>query len=553
MYSSTTPLFGAARRVISLTRAIFIVLTALTASACNEPGNGASAMATPDPLTIDTYQGQLRGYWANEPRQIRGFKGIPYARPPIGDLRWRPPQAAQNWQGVRQATEPGSACWQPTRVEQFVWSRGAFAPSEDCLYLNLWSAASADDPAPVMVWFHGGAHTAGMGHDRIFDGTRLAEHGVVVVTINYRLGPFGFLAHEALVDESDHDSAGNYGLLDKIAALNWVRDNIAQFGGDPANVTIFGQSAGSQSVCALMASPLARGLFHKAIGQSAACVDAMPSKDEAGLERGSALIEALDGATDLTAMRAATPQQIMQAAETSNWASASRIVTDGWVLPKSPDAIYAAGEQTQVPLLLGYLSNEGYLLFPLNEQLDQEGLRSYTQRIAGDQADALLLNYSNALAVSPGLAQREIATDLFMAYGMHRWATHHERSGQPTYLYFMDHKPPAFRLYVPDNPDLELAEGPRSAGAYHSGDLAYVFANTRLVGVDWQEEDHALSEQIAQYWTNFARTGNPNGAGLPQWPAFGMGNTMVLQESDSHARPDVKREILAAWDQRFSN
>ena len=172
---------------------------------------------------------------------------------------------------------------------------------------------------------------------------------------------------------------------------------------------------------------------------------------------------------------------------------------------------------------------------------------------AGAQADALLLNYSNALAVSPGLAQREIATDLFMAYGMHRWATHHERSGQPTYLYYMDHKPPAFRLYVPDNPDLELAGGPRSAGAYHSGDLAYVFANTRLVGVDWQNEDHALSEQIAQYWTNFARTGNPNGAGLPQWPAFGMRNTMVLQEVGSHVQQDIKREILAAWDQRFSN
>ena len=510
-------------------------------------------MATPDPLTIDTYQGQLRGYWADEPRQIRGFKGIPYARPPIGDLRWRPPQAAQNWQGVRQASEPGPACWQPTRVEQFVWSRGAFAASEDCLYLNVWSTASADDPAPVMVWFHGGAHTAGMGHDRIFDGTRLAEHGVVAVTINYRLGPFGFLAHKALVDESDHDSAGNYGLLDKIAALNWVRDNIAQFGGDPANVTIFGQSAGSQSVCALMASPLARGLFHKAIGQSAACVDATPRKDEAGLERGSALVEALDGATDLTAMRAATPQQIMQAAEASNWASASRIVTDGWVLPKSPDAIYAAGEQTQVPLLLGYLSNEGYLLFPLNEQLDQEGLHAYAERIAGDQADALLINYSDTLAGSPGLAQREISTDLFMAYGMHRWATHHQRSGQPTYLYFMDHKPPAFRLYVPGNPDLELAGGARSAGAYHSGDLAYVFANTRLVGVDWQEEDHALSQQIAQYWTNFARSGDPNGAGLPQWPRFDNHNTMVLNETHSQVRQDIKRDILAIWDQRFSD
>ncbi len=202
--------------------------------------------------------------------------------------RWVAPQAALPWQGVRQATAPGPACWQIMDTEQFVWSRGHFERSEDCLYLNIWTSSEQQNK-PVMVWFHGGSHTSGMGHDTIFDGTNLARQDVVLVSVNYRLGPFGFLAHPALAEESSHNSAGNYGLLDKLAALNWVRDNIAQFGGNPDNVTIFGQSAGSQSVCALMASPLSRGLFHKAIGQSASCTQPIADKDAAGLERGDTL------------------------------------------------------------------------------------------------------------------------------------------------------------------------------------------------------------------------------------------------------------------------
>ncbi len=531
---------------------ISLVLLVAACGADKEADNQAIEGMQKSTLEVTTYQGAVRGTWADEAAGIRRFMGIPYAQAPVGELRWRPPQAPAAWNGVREADQPGAACWQPVNEEQFVWSRGQFQRSEDCLFLNVWSAQTFD-AAPVMVWFHGGAHTAGMGHDRIFDGTNLARRDVVVVTVNYRLGAFGFLAHPALQDESDHGSAGNYGLLDKMAALNWIRDNISQFGGDPDNVTIFGQSAGSQSVCALMASPLAEGLFHKAIGQSAACVNPMPERDPAGLERGARLVDALGTGADLAAMRAAAPEDVLAATEASGWANASRIVTDGWVLPDAADRIYAAGGQARIPLLLGSLSHEGHLLFPLNDSLSEDDLNAYLDRVAGAQAAGIRAHYASP-DLSPGQLQHAVATDLFMAYGMRRWATYQAATGQPTYLYFMDHAPPAFRLYVPDRPDLQLPQGPRSAGAYHSGDLAYVFDNTRTVGHAWQDDDHAFSDLIATYWTNFAKTGDPNGEGLPAWQPYDAGEkaTMLLQENATQTVKGVRREVLDLWDQRFA-
>ncbi len=532
------------------TRITCICLVLLVA-ACGADNENVAPMQT-STLEVTTYQGVLRGAWADEAAGIRRFMGIPYARPPLGELRWRPPQAPAVWDGVRDAGRPGAACWQPVNEEQFVWSRGQFERSEDCLFLNVWSDRALEG-APVMVWFHGGAHTAGMGHDRIFDGTNLARRSVVLVTVNYRLGAFGFLAHPALQEESAHDSAGNYGLLDKMAALNWIRDNIGQFGGNPDNVTIFGQSAGSQSVCALMASPLAEGLFHKAIGQSAACVNPLPERDAAGLERGARLVEALGIDQNPKEMRAASPEAVLAATASSSWANGSRIVTDGWVLPEAADSLYAAGRQAKVPLLLGSLSNEGHLLFPLNDSLSEADLDAYLDRTAGAQAAGLKAQYADA--PSPGQMQHAIATDLFMAYGMRRWAAHQANAGQRAYLYFMDHTPPAFRLYVPDQPDLQLSQGPRSAGAYHSGDLAYVFNNTRNVGHDWLEEDHTFSDVIAGYWTNFAKTGDPNGEGLPAWQPYDSNGkaTLLMKEGATQTVGCVRREILDLWDQRFAD
>ena len=480
--------------------------------------------------TIQTSYGKLQGVGSREDPKIddnmRVFKGIPYAKPPIGELRWRPPQTPDSWSGIKHANEFSKSCIQPTNTSTFVWTRGDFETSEDCLYLNIWSAKSANK-SPVMVWFHGGAHTSGQGHSDIFDGTRLAEQGIVLITINYRLGALGFLAHPWLADESENSSAGNYGLLDKIAALNWVKENIEQFGGDADNVTIFGQSAGSQSVCSLMASPLAKGLFHKAIGQSAGCVGPAPKRDINGQARGQELVKEL-GASNLNALRQLGANQVLETSEKTGWANASRIVIDGWVLPEPQIETFRAGKQAQVPLLLGSLADEGFELFPVNEALTEEQLKEYLTKIVGDESEAMLTAYS-AEFTTPGLIQHAVATDMFMAFGMRRWAEYSDISNNDTWLYFMDHVPPSFHLYWPENPVLELKGGPRSGGAYHSGDLAFVFGNTHKVGLDWGEDDHKLSQNMVEYWTNFARSGNPNGADLPEWKKFSRDSYNTLR------------------------
>ena len=492
---------------------------------------------------VTTQSGDLLGVRVND--QIELFRGIPYARPPVGELRWKPPQAPEAWQTVRHASEFSASCIQPTNSSGYVWRRGEFSISEDCLYLNVWTQSSRQSN-PVMVWFHGGAHTSGQGHAAIFDGTRLAEEGVVVVTINYRLGAFGFLAHPWLSDESDHDSSGNYGLLDKIAALNWVRDNIAQFGGDPDNVTIFGQSAGSQSVCSLTTSPLSRGLFHKAIGQSAACVGPAPKSDVAGLERGGRLVDALQ-VTSLGELRNVSPGEILGATESSGWAAGSRIVIDGWVLPEPHIDTFRKGQQAQVPLMVGCLADEGVNLFPVNETLTDSELDGYLDRTLGSMAKAVKAAYASGSEQTPGQVQHAIATDLFMAFAMRRWAEYQAETGQPTYLYFMDHIPPAFHLYMPESPQLDLPGGPRQA-AYHSGDLAFVFGNVGKVGVNWNDEDRALSNLMVQYWTNFAKYGDPNSTEptrLPVWQAFDNDQFSTLRLNTSPASvPGIRRDRL---------
>ncbi len=497
-------------------------------------------MADTDPV-IRTFQGHLRGAAVDG---VAVFKGIPYAQPPVGDLRWRPPASPRPWQGERSATAFAAACVQPQHSSTFVWRRAAFAVDEDCLYLNLWAPADAAD-APVMVWFHGGAHTSGMGHSTIFDGTNLAQRGVVVVTVNYRLGPLGFLAHPWLARESAQDSAGNYGLLDKIAALNWVRDNIEAFGGNPRNVTIFGQSAGSQSVCALMASPLAEGLFHKAIGQSAAWMEPSAGRDADGRQRGAKLVDALDGIDNLEALRAVPAETLLATAAATGWEAGSRLVVDGWVVPRLPAETFAAGQQHRVPLLLGSLANEGIELIPRNDTLTEAAWDTMLERLA--PADPSALRAAFADAGTPGQRQHALLTERFMAFGMRRWAEYHVRAGAPAYLYFMDHVPPAFHLYMPENPELELPDGPRSAGAYHSGDLAYVFDNTRRVGLHWDAGDHTLAGLMADYWTGFARSGDPNGNGRPAWPAFEPGTFTTLRLNTAPAATaGVRRARLDA-------
>ena len=494
-----------------------------------------------------TQSGEVVGVASPFDPEITVYRGIPYAAPPVGERRWQPPRSAESWQQTLEASRFAASCYQPRHTSTFVWRREDFEVSEDCLYLNVWAPLNGAK-LPVMVWFHGGSHSSGQGHSLIFDGTTLASQGVVLITINYRLGPFGFLAHPWLAEESAHGSAGNYGLLDKIAALEWVGANAEAFGGDPQNITIFGQSAGSQSVCSLMASPLADGLFHKAIGQSAGCAHTSPlnaaaSRDANGHQRGERLVDAL-GVTDVDALRAADPEALLAASTASAWENESRITLDGWVLPEAQQTVFAQGRQAPVPLLLGYMADEGMELLPKNEALTMGELEAFAAAIAGDKGKALINAYATEDAI-PGDLQFAMTTDWVMAFGMRRWAEYQARLGQPTYLYYVDHVPPAFHIYMPENPDLPLPGGPRSGGAYHSGDLALVFGTTDKVGLDWIDKDHQVSRQMVRYWTNFAKTGDPNGEDLTMWPRFdgASQNTLVISPV-SHSEPGVDRERL---------
>ncbi|MBD94567.1 MAG: carboxylesterase [Acidobacteria bacterium] len=505
------------------------IITMVTACGGQTETSDEPAEMAVEPMA-QTVAGELEGAWADEAAGVSVFRGIAFATPPVGDLRWRPPAAVEPWDGTKLATEFGPACWQARNEEASPYSRGELARSEDCLTLNVWSPASVGQQLPVMVWFHGGGHSSGVGSATIFDGTAMAKKGVLMVTANYRLGPLGFLAHPALTAESEHGSSGNYGILDHVATLTWVRDNIAAFGGDPDNITIFGQSAGSWSICALQASPLARGLFHRAIGHSGGCFGAprshlsaaggvatATSGHEVGLAIAAELGVAGEGPDATAALRAATPEAVM-AGQTAAGRGTGLLV-DGWVMPTLADDIFATGEQNDVPVILGSMSDEGTTLYAGMPEPPHDEFVAGIRSQYGGQADAVLAAYADEVASSTRTAGQAIAADRSFTWQMRAWARAMGDTND-VYLYHFSHAPPVFRLYRPDGPELDYAAGRRGAGAYHSGDLAYAFDNVGLVGIEWNDRDHELSQQMSQYWVNFATTGNPNGEGLPEWPKY---------------------------------
>lgn len=547
---------------ILLVAGFAVMLTACGGSSGEEAAAGGAAALDGAPgARVYTVSGTLEGEYADDAQDVLAFRGIPYAQPPVGAARWQPPAPVESWDGVRPATAFGPVCWQRPREMSSLYARGNLDTNEDCLSLNVW--APAGDPAagrPVMVWFHGGGHNSGAGSARIFDGRALARKGVVLVTINYRLGPFGFLAHPALSAESPHASSGNYGLLDQIAALGWVRDNIAAFGGDAGNVTIFGQSAGSWTVCYLMVSPLAKGLFHKAIGQSGGCFKGERpyldhTTDERGAER-SAHDDGLASAAELgvegdgpeaaAALRDLAPETVLAAT------LGSGAIIDGWVLPTAPREIVAAGEHSNVPVIVGSMANERAALYDTSSEPSREEFVATVQGEYGPRADTLLAAYEGDLADSPATADKQISGDRTFVWEMRTWARAVEAAGNVGYHYFFSHAPPVFRLYVHDQPDLPVEGGRRAYGAYHSGELAYVFGNVGLVGLDWTDWDHELSDTISQYWVNFARTGDPNGEGLPAWPSYESATDESIEfGSEVKAVSGVRKEKLDVFDGFF--
>ena len=530
------------------THRIAVVLCGMfVVSACGA-GDGGEPAGDPLGPVVETSLGTLEGEHVAEDDGVLVFRGIPYAEAPVGDNRWRAPVARESWEGVRSAATFGPACWQRLTPASSIYTRGDLDRNEDCLYLNVWTAAAqASEARPVMVWFHGGGHTGGWGSAKIFDGTALAEQGVVLVTINYRLGPFGFLAHPALTAESPHASSGNYGLLDKVAALEWVRDNIAAFGGDPGNVTIFGQSAGSWSVCYLMASPLAAGLFHKAIGHSGGCFRGgrpdLTDAQEAGLAAAAELGVEGDDAEALTALRALDAEAVLDSG------LGSGAIIDGWFMPGPAREIFEAGEHNDVPVIVGALANEGTTLYAGMPERTEAELDAMLREQYGEHADALLAAYRPEVGKSTKWGAQAIQADRSFVWEMRTWARAVEASGNAAWLYFFSQAPPVFRIYVPERAAIDMPDGPDGYGAYHSGDLAYAFGNTRLVGIDWTDWDHEISHAMTRYWVNFARTGDPNGEGLATWPRYEMATDEWLEfGSDIKTAREVRKEKLDLFD-----
>jgi para-nitrobenzyl esterase len=459
---------------------------------------------------------------------VRVFRGIPYAAPPVGSGRWRPPQPLRSWPGVRSARTFGPRCMQEVMFADKVFR--SHRVSEDCLYLNVWAPAESDARTqPVLVYLHGGGLVAGDGSEPKFDGESLARRGIVVVTVNYRLGVFGFLAHPELSKESSYGGSGNYGLLDQAAALHWVHDSVAAFGGDPHRVTIGGVSAGSVSVSALMASPLTRNLIAGAIGESGSILGTLSASALAAAEADGRTFAAQVGAAALADLRALSAAKLLEMAGKFGAFQYNPIVVrftptvDGYFFPKAPAQIFAAGEQAHVPLLVGSNSEEMGATAVLGDAAPTiEAYRSAVSRLYGAQAEAVVRAYPAAAAGNPVLdAAQALGSDRFTGYSTWKWIELSSRTGnKPTFYYYFT------RPTLLPNPKAGPA---RARGARHSAEIEYVLGNLdRSPMYAWTAEDRAVSEVAQGYFVCFIESGDPNTTGLPTWPPYSTGRRMIL-------------------------
>jgi len=503
---------------------------------------------------VATKSGPVEG--TSESDGLRVFKGIPFAAPPVGKLRWQPPQAVEKWTAPRAATTFGDQCMQRRMFADMVFR--ASGNSEDCLYLNVWTPAkSASERLPVLVYFYGGGFTAGDGSEPRYDGATMARKGIVALTVNYRLGVFGFMAHPELTAESPKHASGNYGLLDQAAALAWVRDNVAAFGGDPRKVTIAGESAGSISVSALMASPLSRNLIAGAIGESGAAIkptfDPIP---QAEADKTGTAFQAIAGAASLADLRALPAQAVLDATAKQG-APRFPITIDGYFLPKSVADIFSAGEQAHVPLLAGWNSQESGPAGVLGRGADPtlETYRKGLQTRFAEQADEALKAYPAATPDEVSQAATAVAGDLFIAFSTWKWIDLHAKTGgKPTYRYYYSRPRPA--MNPGKGPNGQAA--PAARGAAHSAEIEYAMGNLASNDVyAWTPDDQKVSETMQAYFANFVKTGNPNGGKLPAWPALpattgGKDAQVMHLDVDSRAEPDTTRERYLFLDRFYS-
>jgi para-nitrobenzyl esterase len=487
---------------------------------------GLSMPGYADSLTVKTEQGKVHGKTINDGK-VKAFLGLPYAAPPVGDLRWKAPAPAAKWKGERDASKFGAHCAQGRVFDDMIFQDNG--DSEDCLFLNVYAPADAKDKSklPVMFWIHGGGFSGGGSNEPRHNGDFLPLKGVVLVTINYRLGVFGFLATADLAKEAD-GAAGNYGLLDMVSALQWVKANIKQFGGDPDNVTIFGESAGSFAVSTLMAAQPARGLFHKAIGESGGALgtgvlgyDALADREA----KDAVWVDSL-GVKSLAELRALPTATILEAIKKKGMVGFPPDI-DGKLLTEPVADTYAAGRQAHVPLLAGWNRDEGSFMA---NGMTLEKWKGMAAALFKERAEELLKLYPSDTDEQLADSAGAYGGDSFIAFGTWKWLEAHRKTGDsPVYRYHFELRASPSKFHP-------------GTFAFHSDDIEYVFGtlDTRP-GFTASPADRKMSDQMMSYWTNFARTGDPNGTGLPTWPKYDKDDSLIHLDSTITAGPDTLR------------
>ncbi|GAB3930433.1 carboxylesterase/lipase family protein [Larkinella terrae] len=497
-----------------------------------------SSYAIGQSLIVKTESGRVEGM-ANKTGDIRIFKGIPFAAPPVGNLRWKAPQPVSAWSGVKKCVAFGPSPMQAKPAPFMYWSSEFLIPeqpiSEDCLYLNVWTGArSAAEKRPVFVYIYGGGFRSGGAGCAIYDGEAMAKKGVVFVTINYRVGVFGFLAHPELSKESGYKASGNYALLDMIAALKWVQKNAAAFGGDPKNVTIAGQSAGAFAVNFLAASPLAKGLFHRAIAESGGSFLSSPARPRLTLQDAEQLGVDFAGklnAASLSDLRAKSAEEILKASGGLNGP-----VVDGYLLPEGIYEIYAKSRQNDVSLLLGWNGDDKVMGAPVKAEVFREQIR----KRFGNQADAYFSVYPAQTEEESAQSQGNSNRDESFGIQDYTWAKMQTKTGKsPVFLYNFTRKVPAH------TPQTQF-------GAFHTGEVPYAYNNLQTVDRPWEAIDRQIADVMSSYWVNFAKTGNPNGPNLPVWSAYTREseNTQIIDKTIEN-RPLPNKDKLRFWENYY--
>jgi len=466
------------------------------------------------------------------------FKGIPFAQPPTGALRWKPPKPANSWDGVRKTVQFGPRCMQRPVFGDMVFRSDGM--SEDCLYLNVWTPGKmGDEKLPVLVYFYGGGFIAGDGSEPRYQGESMARNkGIVAVTVNYRLGAFGFMSHPGLTKESPNHASGNYALMDQTQALRWVKRNIAAFGGDPDKVTIAGESAGSISVSALMASPMSKSLFRGAIGESGSLLGALPAVSQSQGEQQGLKFEKMVGANSLEDLRSMSAKDLLDATGQQGSPRFSMTV-DGYFFPKSPADIFANGEQAHVPLLVGWNSEEANYGFILHgKKPTAENYKSAVRDMYGEHADKILELYPGNTDEQAKKSATALASDRFIAFSTWKWSYMQAKTGRnPVYRYYYNHPRPAMKGA---NGDSQRAEG-----AVHSAEIEYAMGNLPSNKVyDWNVDDFQVSHIMQNYFANFVKNGDPNGLGVPEWTAINRGDTPKVMQIDLNTvlRPEQHKD-----------